>query len=168
MWPAHDRSSYIPLRPQQKVLRDPLKSAKQPSLPTTMLAEWIMFPVSVAGIVNYPTRNGSGRWSTKIVFSYDLQIRLVGSTNSGGCISTLHRSSAFGVFELLSNYPSCVADNSDLIACTVTSKDTKQRRFLVVDLYQLILVEPDNKRLGWGVVKFAGFLQVGFLCRFVH
>uniref|UniRef100_H2Y953 Uncharacterized protein n=1 Tax=Ciona savignyi TaxID=51511 RepID=H2Y953_CIOSA len=48
----------------------------------------------------------------------------------------------------------------DLIACTVSSKESKQRRFLVVELYQLILVEPDSKRLGWGVVKFAGFLQV--------
>uniref|UniRef100_H2Y951 Uncharacterized protein n=1 Tax=Ciona savignyi TaxID=51511 RepID=H2Y951_CIOSA len=51
-------------------------------------------------------------------------------------------------------------NNSDLIACTVSSKESKQRRFLVVELYQLILVEPDSKRLGWGVVKFAGFLQV--------
>nr|CAB3231606.1 protein CLEC16A-like [Phallusia mammillata] len=50
-------------------------------------------------------------------------------------------------------------NNSDLIACTVVGKDSKNRRFLVVDLYQLILVEPDNKRLGWGVVKFSGFLQ---------
>uniref|UniRef100_H2Y952 Uncharacterized protein n=1 Tax=Ciona savignyi TaxID=51511 RepID=H2Y952_CIOSA len=50
-------------------------------------------------------------------------------------------------------------NNSDLIACTVSSKESKQRRFLVVELYQLILVEPDSKRLGWGVVKFAGFLQ---------
>uniref|UniRef100_A0A1B0AZE5 Uncharacterized protein n=1 Tax=Glossina palpalis gambiensis TaxID=67801 RepID=A0A1B0AZE5_9MUSC len=51
-------------------------------------------------------------------------------------------------------------NNSDLIACTVIAKDNiKQRRFLVVDPLQLILVEPDAKLLGWGVAKFVGFLQ---------
>jgi len=29
-----------------------------------------------------------------------------------------------------------------------------------VDIYQMSLVEPDVARLGWGVVKFAGLLQV--------
>jgi protein CLEC16A len=53
-----------------------------------------------------------------------------------------------------------VADNSDLIACVVLWKDgTKTRRFLVIDVLQLILVEPDTKRLGWGVAKLVGFLQ---------
>lgn len=53
-----------------------------------------------------------------------------------------------------------IADNSDLIACTVVTKDvTKYRRFLVIDTLQLILVEPDPKRLGWGISKFVGFLQ---------
>lgn len=51
-------------------------------------------------------------------------------------------------------------DNSDLIACTVIMKDgTKYRRFLVIDILQLILVEPDPRRLGWGVAKLVGFLQ---------
>ncbi|XP_004518251.1 protein CLEC16A homolog isoform X1 [Ceratitis capitata] len=51
-------------------------------------------------------------------------------------------------------------NNSDLIACTVITKEsTKQRRFLVIDSLQLILVEPDAKLLGWGVAKFVGFLQ---------
>nr|XP_017016777.1 protein CLEC16A homolog isoform X3 [Drosophila kikkawai] len=51
-------------------------------------------------------------------------------------------------------------NNSDLIACTVVAKDSsKQRRFLVIDALQLILVEPDAKLLGWGVAKFVGFLQ---------
>lgn len=36
---------------------------------------------------------------------------------------------------------------------------TKTRRFLVIDVLQLILVEPDTKRLGWGVSKLVGFLQ---------
>ena len=35
----------------------------------------------------------------------------------------------------------------------------KQRRFLVVDVYQIVLVEPDSTRLGWGVATFVGFLQ---------
>lgn len=53
------------------------------------------------------------------------------------------------------------ADNSDLIACMVVSKDGVQaQRFLAVDVYQMSLVEPETKRLGWGVVKFAGLLQV--------
>ncbi|KAM9392830.1 protein CLEC16A [Pholidichthys leucotaenia] len=51
-------------------------------------------------------------------------------------------------------------NNSDLIACMVVSKDGGQaQRFLAVDVYQMSLVEPDTKRLGWGVVKFAGLLQ---------
>ncbi|KAL2299084.1 hypothetical protein Nmel_014700 [Mimus melanotis] len=51
-------------------------------------------------------------------------------------------------------------NNSDLIACTVITKDGGQvQRFLAVDIYQMSLVEPDTARLGWGVVKFAGLLQ---------
>uniref|UniRef100_A0A7N9B0V1 C-type lectin domain containing 16A n=1 Tax=Mastacembelus armatus TaxID=205130 RepID=A0A7N9B0V1_9TELE len=51
-------------------------------------------------------------------------------------------------------------NNSDLIACMVVSKDGVQaQRFLAVDVYQMSLVEPETKRLGWGVVKFAGLLQ---------
>ncbi|XP_075035908.1 protein CLEC16A isoform X2 [Mixophyes fleayi] len=51
-------------------------------------------------------------------------------------------------------------NNSDLIACTVITKEGDQvQRFLAVDIYQMSLVEPDSKRLGWGVVKFAGLLQ---------
>lgn len=66
--------------------------------------------------------------------------------------------------------PSCLCrfspDNSDLIACMVVSKDGGQaQRFLAVDVYQMSLVEPETKRLGWGVVKFAGLLQVREPCR---
>ncbi|XP_053326736.1 protein CLEC16A [Spea bombifrons] len=51
-------------------------------------------------------------------------------------------------------------NNSDLIACTVITKDGEHvQRFLAVDIYQMSLVEPESKRLGWGVVKFAGLLQ---------
>lgn len=35
----------------------------------------------------------------------------------------------------------------------------KYRRFLVIEALQLILVEPDSKRLGWGIAKLVGFLQ---------
>jgi protein CLEC16A len=60
--------------------------------------------------------------------------------------------------------PCFVTDNSDLIACTVVTKDgQKIRRFLVIDVLQLILVEPDTRRLGWGVAKFVGFLQVIYI-----
>nr|CAH0101247.1 unnamed protein product [Daphnia galeata] len=51
-------------------------------------------------------------------------------------------------------------NNSDLIACTVVNREgTRLRRFLVIDPNQLILVEPDSRRLGWGVCRFVGFLQ---------
>lgn len=68
----------------------------------------------------------------------------------------------------LTNLASCVKvddvldlNNSDLIACTVVvSKESQKiRRFMVIDVAQLVLVEPDSKRLGWGVAKFVGFLQ---------
>lgn len=50
--------------------------------------------------------------------------------------------------------------NSDLITCTVVSKDGKQtRRFIAMDNNQLILVEPHSKMMGWGVTKLAGFLE---------
>lgn len=48
----------------------------------------------------------------------------------------------------------------------VVSKDGCQaQRFLAVDVYQMSLVEPESKRLGWGVVKFAGLLQVSASAR---
>ncbi|KAF0312325.1 Protein CLEC16A [Amphibalanus amphitrite] len=51
-------------------------------------------------------------------------------------------------------------NNSDLIACTVTGRDGgRKRRFLVIDVLQLLLVDPDPRRLGWGLAKFAGALQ---------
>ncbi|CAF1067720.1 unnamed protein product [Didymodactylos carnosus] len=50
-------------------------------------------------------------------------------------------------------------NNSDLIACTVHMKDKKDRRFLVTDPLQFILIEPDIKRLGWGIVKFCDLMQ---------
>ena len=40
----------------------------------------------------------------------------------------------------------------------------RERRFLVIDVLQLILVEPDMRKLGWGVVKFVGLLQVRIIC----
>ena len=39
------------------------------------------------------------------------------------------------------------------------SAGVRHRRFLVVDVYQIVLVEPDSSRLGWGVATFVGFLQ---------
>ncbi|OZC11612.1 hypothetical protein X798_01473 [Onchocerca flexuosa] len=52
-------------------------------------------------------------------------------------------------------------ENSDLLACTVITneKSEKFHQFLVTDQAQLILVEPDNKRMGWAVVRFVGLLQ---------
>jgi protein CLEC16A len=39
----------------------------------------------------------------------------------------------------------------------------KDRRFLVTDPMQFILIEPDVKRLGWGIVKFCDLMQVSIL-----
>ena len=80
-------------------------------------------------------------------------------------------------------------NNADLIGCTVKREnEAAQRRFMVVDVYQdraiirdyqslhkseyiflffsnieslfqIILVQPDSSRLGWGVVTFSGPLQ---------
>ena len=36
----------------------------------------------------------------------------------------------------------------------------KDRRFLVIDHIQFILVEPEVKRIGWGIVKFSDLIQV--------
>ncbi|KOB69549.1 Protein CLEC16A, partial [Operophtera brumata] len=45
-------------------------------------------------------------------------------------------------------------NDSDLISCDIIQKDgTCQHRFLAVDSIQIILVEPDKQRLGWGVAK---------------
>lgn len=53
-----------------------------------------------------------------------------------------------------------LSDDSDLISCDIIQKDgTWQHRFLAVDNIQIILVEPDKQRLGWGVAKLVGSLQ---------
>ncbi|KAL3090237.1 hypothetical protein niasHS_006689 [Heterodera schachtii] len=50
--------------------------------------------------------------------------------------------------------------NSDLLACTVVDeRNGRLSRFLVTDQFQLILVEPDNRRLGWAIVRFVCMLQ---------
>jgi hypothetical protein len=55
-----------------------------------------------------------------------------------------------------------VSDNSDIIGCSMVTKDkpAKIRRYLAIDAVQLIVVEPHPRKLGWGVAKFVGFLQV--------
>ncbi|KAI6188018.1 FPL domain-containing protein [Aphelenchoides besseyi] len=51
-------------------------------------------------------------------------------------------------------------NNCDLLACYVsTNKNEKASRFLVTDRHQLILVEPDKRKLGWAIVRFSGLLQ---------
>lgn len=41
----------------------------------------------------------------------------------------------------------------------VLKDGSRTHRFLVIDVIQLILVEP-TRRLGYGVAKLVGFLQV--------
>lgn len=50
-------------------------------------------------------------------------------------------------------------NNSDLIACTIHMKERRDRRFLVIDQMQFILIEPDVKKVGWGIVKFCDLMQ---------
>ncbi|XP_028967494.1 protein CLEC16A [Galendromus occidentalis] len=51
--------------------------------------------------------------------------------------------------------------NNDLVGCNVinTKDGSKVKRFMVIDSTQIILVEPEASRLGFGVVKLAGLLQ---------
>ena len=51
-------------------------------------------------------------------------------------------------------------DNSDMIRCTVLDKEGYRfTRYLVVDAFRLLLVEPDVSRVGWGVVRQVSPLQ---------
>ncbi|KAH8864226.1 Protein CLEC16A like [Schistosoma japonicum] len=46
-----------------------------------------------------------------------------------------------------------------LIGCTVESSGIHEKRFIVSCGQQLVLVKPDSKQLGWGVITFIGPLQ---------
>lgn len=60
----------------------------------------------------------------------------------------------------LSSLPVGRADNSDMIRCTVVDKDSYRfTRFLVVDAFRLVQVEPDPSRTGWGIVRHVSPLQ---------
>ncbi|CAG9133409.1 unnamed protein product [Plutella xylostella] len=51
-------------------------------------------------------------------------------------------------------------NDSDLISCDIIHLDGLwQHRFLAVDAVQVILVEPDRLRLGWGQAKLVASLQ---------
>lgn len=50
-------------------------------------------------------------------------------------------------------------NNSDLIACTITNKNKKERRFVSIDELRMIIVEPDGTRLGFGIVRSFAPLQ---------
>ena len=56
-------------------------------------------------------------------------------------------------------------DHSNMIFVSMFCRQ-QQRRFLVIDEAQFILVEPDTTKLGWGVVKFVARLQVRGVCLF--
>jgi hypothetical protein len=43
----------------------------------------------------------------------------------------------------------------------------KDRRFLVIDQMQFILIEPDIKKVGWGIVKFCDLIQVNISFVFI-
>ncbi|XP_022252132.1 protein CLEC16A homolog, partial [Limulus polyphemus] len=86
----------------------------------------------------------------------DLTLSLGGETETQLPLTNLNNCVKVNEVLDLTHFP----DNSDLIACTVLLKDgQKIRRFMVIDILQVILVQPDTKRLGWGIAKFVGFLQ---------
>lgn len=43
-----------------------------------------------------------------------------------------------------------------------------EKRFLVNYSQQLVLVEPDSKQIGWGIITFIGSLQVSFTPLYDH
>lgn len=55
----------------------------------------------------------------------------------------------------------CVMNALGLDECMqLLTHRRKNDWFLTVDKYHFLLMEPDTERLGWGVVKFVGLLQV--------
>ena len=65
--------------------------------------------------------------------------------------------------KLTSNGTKLDLNNADLLGCTIVSDDITVRRFLVVQTFQIILVEPDSTRLGWGVVTFRYYFNFNIL-----
>ena len=57
-------------------------------------------------------------------------------------------------------YIAFIRSSSQCVIIVTCFFDRQQRRFLVIDEAQFILVEPDTTKLGWGVVKFVARLQV--------
>jgi protein CLEC16A len=59
-------------------------------------------------------------------------------------------------------------NGSDLIVCNVVSKGRtgqmiQVRRFLMVDRWRLVLIENDNRKQGWGIVRFVADLNNVFV-----
>jgi hypothetical protein len=59
-------------------------------------------------------------------------------------------------------------NGSDLIVCNVVSKGRtgqmiQVRRFLMVDRWRLVLIENDNRKPGWGIVRFVADLNNVFV-----
>lgn len=53
-----------------------------------------------------------------------------------------------------------ILDGNDLITCKIIAENgAKTRRYLSIISSQLVLVEPHNRFLGWGVCKLSCYLQ---------
>lgn len=72
--------------------------------------------------------------------------------------------SRFGVCEYCSGYfilLNYTVDEGDLIPCNVTSRvrngrHVQARRFMLVDPWRLVLLEPNSSNLGMGIVRYGG------------
>lgn len=56
--------------------------------------------------------------------------------------------------------PLC-SGNFDIVSCTKISGDETTQHFMVVNDTEFLLVNPYKSRLGYGVVHFITFIQVG-------
>lgn len=64
-------------------------------------------------------------------------------------------------------------NNSDLIGCNVISRGKNKqllqvRRFMMVDRWRLVLMEPSTTNLGWGIVRFLANLNHVVACPESH
>ena len=64
------------------------------------------------------------------------------------------------LFTTVNNKIAFIRSSSECVIIVMCFFNRQQRRFLVIDEAQFILVEPDTTKLGWGVVKFVARLQV--------
>nr|CAH8874162.1 unnamed protein product [Trichobilharzia regenti] len=112
--------------------------------------------VDDVGVSIQPDNNHNYYYNNYKISSNDLFSNLTGIPGLGGFCN---------IPDLKSNVPVLkTGDKLDLssetlIGCTVERSGIHEKRFIVSCGQQLVLVEPDSKQLGWGVITFIGPLQ---------